>query len=59
MATFLISGFSFQKSNVEKHKNGHNSVILAQNEKNNTTFFYPTFKVEGKKVVLFFHFELK
>ena len=33
MATFLISGFSFQKYNVEKHKNGHNSVILAQNEK--------------------------
>ena len=27
--------------------------------KNNTTFFCPTFKVEGKKVVLFFHFELK
>ena len=33
MATFLISGFSFQKSYVEKHENGHNSVILAQNEK--------------------------
>ena len=54
MATFLISGFSFQKSNVEKHKNGHNSVILAQNEKDKTTFFSPTFKV-----VLFFHLGLK
>ena len=28
MATFLISGFSCQKSYVEKHENGHNSVIL-------------------------------
>ena len=59
MATFLISGFSFQKSYVEKHKNGHNSVILPPNEKNKTTLFPSTLKVGEKKVVLFFHFELK
>ena len=33
MTTLLISVFLFQKSNIEKHKNCHNSVILAQNEK--------------------------
>ena len=51
MATFLISGFSFQKSNDEKHKNGHNSIILAQNEKNKTTLFSSTLKVGEKKVL--------
>ena len=33
MATYLIFGYSFQKSNDEKHKNGHNSVILDQKDK--------------------------
>ena len=47
MATFLISVFSFQKSNDEKHKNGHNLVILA---KKKTTLFSSTLKIGEKKV---------
>ena len=58
MAIFSISKFSFFKSKVEKHKNGYISLILAQTEKNKTTLFSPTFKVEEKKVVLFFRFKL-
>ena len=46
MATFLVSGFSFQKSNVEKHNNGNKSVILAPNEKNKTTLFSVTVEDE-------------
>ena len=34
-------------------------LILAQNEKDKTTFFSQTLKVEENKVVLFFWFELK
>ena len=48
----------FFEIKILKLENSHNSLILAGNEKI-TTFFYPTFKVKGKKVVLFFHFELK
>ena len=59
MSTFLISGLSFQKSYVERHKNGHILLILAPNEKNKTTFFFSTLKVWEKKGVLVFHFELK
>ena len=33
--------------------------ILSSKWKNKGTFFSPTFKVEGNKVPLFFHFELK
>ena len=42
-----------------KQVNGHISLILARNEKNKTTFFTSTFKSQEKKVVLFFHFELR
>ena len=35
-----------------------NLVKMAQNEKNKTTLFYGTLKVEELKVVLFFHFGL-
>ena len=59
MAIFSISKFSFLKLKVEKHKSGYISLILAQNEKNKTTLFSSTLKVEAKKVVLFFHFELR
>ena len=53
MATFLISGFSFQKSNVEKHKNGHNSVILAQNEKITPLSFLQLLKLKEKSGLIF------
>ena len=49
MGTFLISGFSFQKSNVEKHKNGHNSVILAQNKKIRPLSFLQRLKLKEIK----------
>ena len=51
MANLSISKFSFEKSKVEKHKNGHISLSLAQNKKK-TTLFSQTFKVEEKKVIL-------
>ena len=52
MATFLISGFSFQKSYVEKHKNGHNSVILPQLgsteiQDNSSDYLHQTKGLEG------------
>ena len=53
MATFLISGFSFQKSNVEKQKNGHNSVILAQNEKIRPLVFLKLLKLKERKGLIF------
>ena len=54
MATFLISGFSFQKSYVEKHKNGNNSVILAQNEKIRPLAFVQLLKLKEIKWSYFF-----
>ena len=59
MTTFLIFGFSFQKSNVEKHKNGHNSVILAQNEKIRPLSFLQLLKLKEIKWSYFFYLEVK
>ena len=38
---------------LRKTKNGYISLFLAGNEKNKSTFFSPTFEVEGNKVILF------
>ena len=59
MALFSFSRLGFEKLKVIENENGHISLNLTQIKKNKDTLFSPTFKVEGNKVVLFFHFELK
>ena len=59
MVTFLISDFSFQKSYVEKNKNGHNSVILPPNEKVRPLSFVQLLKLKGIKWSYFFLFGAK
>ena len=38
---------------LRKTKNGYILLFLAGNEKNKSTFFSPTFEVEGNKVISF------
>ena len=55
----MFQNFSHYIKIFQKKNNTNISLILTRIKKNKTTLFSQTFKVEGNKVILFSHFELK